>query len=321
MSREILRVENLRVYYSGGSRDVKAVDGVDLSVIQGEILGLAGESGCGKTTLANAILRLIKPPGRIVGGRILFDGIDILKLSDEEFRKIRWKMISYIPQSSMNALNPVMRIRDQIADVIKTHEGKVDEDDLERRVEDALRNVGLPASVSRMYPVELSGGMRQRVVIAMALMLGPKMIVADEPTTALDVVTQKGILDLLTDIREKHGVTIMLITHDMAVHAETADRIAVMYAGKVVEVSPTDEIFSEPLHPYTKMLINSIPVIGRSKRLTGIPGLPPDLSNPPPGCRFHPRCPFAMDICRKEEPKPIRLGNRIVSCHLYGEKI
>lgn len=319
MVQNLLDIENLKVYYFEGERPVRAVDGVDLSVFQGEIIGIAGESGCGKTTLANAVLRLIKPPGRIVGGRIIFSGIDLLKLSDEEFRKIRWKMISYIPQSSMNALNPVVKVKDQMADVIETHEGRQDKHEVEKRIEELLRSVGLPSYVSKMYPVELSGGMRQRVAIAMSLLLKPKMIIADEPTTALDVVTQRGIIDLLAEIKEKYGVSVMLITHDMAVHAEIADRIAIMYAGKIVEVAPVNKIFEDPLHPYTRMLIESIPIIGKNKKLAGIPGLPPDLRNPPAGCRFHPRCPLYMKgLCDVKEPRAINIGDRVVSCFLYG---
>lgn len=320
MHDSILQVRDLRVYYDVPPRPLWAVDKVSFSIKSGEILGVAGESACGKTTLAQAILRLIKPPGRIAGGEVLFEGIDLLKLNDQELRSIRWKRISYIPQSSMNALNPVMKIRDQIADVFKTHEGvELSKEELSKRIEELLVRVGLAREVANMYPHELSGGMRQRAVIALALALRPKLLIADEPTTALDVVVQRGILQLLKDINRKDGTTIMLITHDMAVHAEVTDRVAIMYAGKIIEIGPTHELFSEPLHPYTKLLISSIPRLREKRKIAGIPGLPPDLRNPPPGCRFHPRCPyFIKGTCNVTEPelRQIKPG-RWVACHLY----
>jgi peptide/nickel transport system ATP-binding protein len=319
-SEKILRVKDLKVYYEGDSSLVRAVDGVSFFVQSGEIMGIAGESGCGKSTMAQAILRLIKPPGRIISGNVFFENIDLLALPLSELRKIRWKKISYVPQSSMNALNPVARVRDQIIDVIKAHEGNLPRGELEKRVEEILESVGLSREVANMYPHELSGGMRQRVAIAMALVLSPKLLIADEPTTALDVVVQRGILQLLKDINKKQNTTIMLITHDMAVHAEVTDRVAVMYAGKIVEISNTDKLFSDPLHPYTKLLISSIPRLDKKKKISGIPGLPPDLRNPPLGCRFHPRCPFLIkDKCEINEPNLVEVSpGRWVSCHLYG---
>jgi peptide/nickel transport system ATP-binding protein len=314
-----LKIEGLTVAYESDSKRLLAVNNVDLEIFQGEIFGLAGESACGKTTLANSILRLIKPPGRIISGRVIFDGVDLLSLGEEDLRRIRWEKIAYIPQASMNALNPVMRIYDQIVDVVRAHRKDFPEEEIRRRAEELFVSVGLAPEVLKMYPHELSGGMRQRVIIAMSLFLNPKLLIADEPTTALDVVVQRGILQLLKDINKKFGTTILLITHDMAVHAQIVDRLAIMYAGKIVEVGPVKDIFEKPLHPYTQLLIASIPRAGEKRRLAGIPGLPPDLRNPPPGCMFHPRCPLRIQgRCERVEPALRQVSNeRKVACHLY----
>ncbi len=321
MAEALLEVRNLTVYYETESSPVRAVEDVSLNVHEGEIFGIVGESGCGKSTLALAILRLLKPPGVIKRGRVFFEGTDLLKLKESELRKIRWRKLSYIPQSSMNALNPVMRVGDQIAEVIEIHEGKHPKHELSRRVKDLLVSVGLAPEVAKMYPHELSGGMRQRVVIAMAIALNPRLLIADEPTTALDVVVQRGVLQLLKEIRDKLGISLVLITHDMAVQAEMADRIGVMYAGKIVEVGDVNSIFDNPLHPYTKLLIASIPSIAERKRLLGIKGLPPDLRHPPPGCRFHPRCPFAIKgLCDRVEPPLEEISRgRYVACHMLSK--
>ena len=283
--------------------------------------GIAGESGCGKSTLASAIMRLLKPPGYIKEGEVLFMGQDLLKLDEEELRKIRWKHISYIPQGSMNSLNPVMKIEEQIADAIKTHEGDVSEGELKKRVSELLLSVGLAPEVAKMYPHELSGGMRQRVIIAMAIALTPELVIADEPTTALDVVVQRGIVQLLRHIRDKFGSSIIIITHDIAILAEIVDKIAIMYAGKIVEIGDVFSLFKRPLHPYTQALISAIPSIKEKKELHGISGFPPDLRSPPPGCRFHPRCPYIMrGRCDVREPELIEvMPGRLVACHLYGE--
>ena len=320
MGEALLVVKDLRAYYRTRGNPVRAVDGVSFHVNHDEIFGIAGESGCGKSTLALAIMRLLKPPGYIVGGEVLYNGMNLLEIDEEALRKLRWKEISYIPQSSMNALNPVMRVEDQILDSMRAHEEEIDEEEARERIRELLTSVGLAPEVARMYPHELSGGMRQRVIIAMAMALNPKLIIADEPTTALDVVVQRGIIQLLADIKEKLKTSIILITHDMAVHAELVDRLAVMYAGKIVEIGKVDDLFSDPLHPYSKALISAIPSIKEKKKLRGLPGFPPDLRNPPPGCRFHPRCPYAMDVCRREEPPLLDVGGRLVACHLYGEK-
>lgn len=315
----LLKIEGLTVAYESDSKRLLAVNNVDLEIFQGEIFGLAGESACGKTTLANGILRLIKPPGRIISGRVIFDGVDLLSLGEEDLRRIRWEKIAYIPQASMNALNPVVRIYDQIVDVVRAHRKDFPEEEIRRRAEELSVSVGLAPEVLKMYPHELSGGMRQRVIIAMSLFLNPKLLIADEPTTALDVVVQRGILQLLKDINKKFGTTILLITHDMAVHAQIVDRLAIMYAGKIVEVGAVKDIFERPLHPYTQLLIASIPRVGEKRRLAGIPGLPPDLRNPPPGCMFHPRCPLRIQgRCERAEPALRQVSNeRKVACHLY----
>jgi peptide/nickel transport system ATP-binding protein len=315
----LLKVEGLTVAYESNGKRLLAVNDANLEILQGEIFGLAGESACGKTTLASSILRLIKPPGRILKGRVVFDGVDLLSLDEEEFRKIRWEKIAYIPQASMNALNPVMRIYDQILDVVKAHRKDFSEDEIRKRAEEIFASVGLAPDVLKMYPHELSGGMRQRVIIAMSLILNPKLLIADEPTTALDVVVQRGIIQLLKEINMKFGTTVLLITHDMAVHAQIVDRLAIMYAGKIVEIGPVKEMFEKPLHPYTQLLIASIPRAGEKRKLAGIPGLPPDLRNPPPGCMFHPRCPFMIQgKCDRVEPVLQQVAiNRKVACHLY----
>ena len=318
MVEEILRVEDLRVYYKSIWGDYKVVDGVTFSVNREEILGIAGESGCGKSTLVEGILRLIKPPGYIKSGRIIFEGIDLLKLPEEEMRKIRWKKLAYVPQGAMNSLNPVLRVREQIIDAILDHEN-MPEEKAEQLALEALKAVGLPPEVMDMYPHELSGGMRQRVCIAAAITLKPDLVIADEPVTALDVVMLRAVLETLRRLRDQYRITVMMVAHDMAVHAEITDRLVVMYAGKVVEIGDTVKIFDDPLHPYVKGLIESIPSIGVKKKIKGIPGLHPSPLNWPPGCRFHNRCPKAMDICKKKEPPLIEVEpGRFVACHLYG---
>jgi len=318
MSEQLLEIKDLKAYYRTPVGVVKAVDGVSLAVEREEIFGIAGESGCGKSTLAKAALRLLKPPGYIHEGNILFEGTDLMRLDREGLRKIRWRKISYIPQSSMNSLNPVMRIGDQIVDAILAHENWP-RDKAEERARKLVKLVGLPERCIKMYPHELSGGMKQRVIIASSIALNPRLIVADEPTTALDVVVQRGILQTLYEIKNSLGASIVLITHDMAVHAEIDDRLMVMYAGKVAELGSVYDIFEDPLHPYSDILMSAIPAIGEKKEIKGISGRPPSLLNPPKGCRFHPRCPHVMEICRREEPLLKEVGpGRFVACHLHG---
>jgi len=314
----ILDVKNLRVHYETPLGDVIACNGVSFNVYLGETLGLVGESGCGKTTAAMAILRLVPPPGRIVHGQVLLNGTDIMSLSERELRQVRWCQISLIPQGAMNSLNPVMRIKDQIADAIETHEGKQPRRALKERILELLNMVGLPSRVYNLYPHELSGGMKQRVCIAMAIALNPSIIIADEPTSALDVVVQRVIAQTLLDVKERLNVSMILIGHDMGLQAQLVDRIAVMYAGNIVEIAPVKEIFEESLHPYTQLLIESIPSIKERKPLKVTKGLTHDLRNPPPGCVFHLRCPHVTARCREEVPSLRELApKRYVACHLY----
>ena len=319
MSEHALKVEDLKVYYWTARGPIKAVDGIDLEVRKGERFGIVGESGCGKSTTAMSLLRLIKPPGSIENGRIVLDGADILALDDEEMRSVRWSRISLIPQGSMNSLNPVIKIGSQIADAVVAHEGSGGRAEAKARIIELLGMVGLPARVYGMYPHELSGGMKQRVCIAMAIVLQPQVIIADEPTSALDVVVQRVVTQTLIKVQERLGAALIIIGHDMGLLAQLVDRLAVMYAGKVAEVSPAEDIYKDPLHPYTQLLIGSIPSVKEKKRLEGIPGLPPALLEPPSGCIFHPRCPHATEQCSREVPeyREVRPG-RMVACHLFN---
>jgi peptide/nickel transport system ATP-binding protein/oligopeptide transport system ATP-binding protein len=307
--KPILQIENLNTHFETARGTVRAVDGVDLRLNEGDTLGIAGESGCGKTVLALSIMRLIaSPPGRIVSGRILFEGTDLLGLTDEEMRRIRGKRISMIFQEPMTSLNPVFRIGDQIAEALELHEGLTANDARDRAVE-MLRLVGIPAPEmrSRDYPHQMSGGMRQRVMIAMALSCRPRLMLADEPTTALDVTIQAQILDLILTLKREVGTSVILITHDLGVIAEAAQHAAIMYAGWVVEQGPVAAIFSSPLHPYTVGLMNSIPRIGsghsRGGYLNVIPGTIPDLLELPSGCKFRDRCPRVMPVCAEKVPQ------------------
>ncbi len=319
VNQPLLEIKNLKVYYEMPAGPVKAVDDVSLTVNKDEVVGVAGESGCGKTTLGMSILRLIRPPGYIKEGEILFDGEDLTTLKSESLRRIRWKRISLISQSAMNALNPVMKVRSQMADAIMAHE-KISSKALEESISTLLKRVNLDPGVAGMFPHELSGGMKQRCIISMAMALKPDLIIADEPTTALDVVVQRGVLETLMDLKKETRSSIILLSHDIAIQAEIADRLAVMYAGKVIEVGEIQSIFREPLHPYTQGLISAVPSIKKRRMLKGLPGLPPNLINPPPGCRFHPRCPHVMEICKQKEPILLEVKpERHVACHLYKQ--
>ena len=322
MSEVLLEVEGLKTYFYTSKGIVKAVDNVGFKLNKGEVLGIAGESGCGKSTLAYSIIRLVPPPGKIVGGRISFMGSDILKMPEEEFRvKVRWKGISMIFQGAMNALNPVYTVGDQIAEVLMLHRGLTKREALQEAAE-LLKMVGLDPRRLRSYPHELSGGMKQRVVIAMALALRPPLVIADEPTTALDVVVQAQIMNLLKRLQKELKMSIILITHDMSLIAEIADKVAIMYAGKIVEIGNADRVFNNPLHPYTRALINSIPSLRKElKKLEFIPGVPPDLIQPPPGCRFHPRCKYVFEPCSREEPPMVEVEpGHYVACWLYAKR-
>jgi peptide/nickel transport system ATP-binding protein len=278
----ILEVKDLRVHYEAAGGAVIAVNGVDFRVRKGETLGLVGESGSGKSTVAMAILRLLQPPGRIVSGAVRIMGTDMLALSERQLRAVRWKRVSLIPQGSMNSLNPVMRVKDQIADAIETHEGRQPRGALKERILHVLETVHLPSRVYNLYPHELSGGMKQRVCIAMAIALNPPLVIADEPTSALDVVVQRVVAQTLQDVKQRLGVSMLLIGHDMGLQAQMVDRIAVMYAGNIVESAPVKEIFADPLHPYTQRLIASIPTIRERKPLLYTTDLTPDLRTPRP---------------------------------------
>ena len=314
----VLDIQNLKVYYETPTGDVKAVDDVSFQIHQGEIVGLVGESGCGKTTTAMAILRLTQPPGRIVGGKILLDGVDVASLNTQELRRFRWTNMALIPQGAMNSLNPVMRIKDQIGEAINTHEGTQPQKVLKERILNLFTMVGLPSRIYDMYPHELSGGMKQRVCIAMAIALNPPLIIADEPTSALDVVVQRVVAQNLLDIKDRLGVSMIIIGHDMGLMAQLVDRLAVMYAGHMVEISDVHKVFAEPLHPYTQLLIESIPSVKERKALKVTEGITHDLRNPPSGCIFQERCPEVMDICRSDRPalKEYKPG-QVVACHLY----
>lgn len=314
----VLDVKNLRVHYATPLGDVIACNGVDFQVYRGETLGLVGESGCGKTTAAMGILRLVPPPGRIVHGQVLLDGINVMSLDEGELRQVRWRQIALIPQGAMNSLNPVMRIKEQIADGIQTHEGRQPRAALRKRIVELLNTVGLPGRVYSMYPHELSGGMKQRVCIAMAIALHPALLIADEPTSALDVVVQRVVAQTLLEVKARLNVSMILIGHDMGLQAQLVDRIAVMYAGNMMEIAPVIDGFENPLHPYTRLLIDSIPSIRERKPLKVTQGLTHDLRNPPPGCVFHPRCPHVMAQCRTQVPLLRELAPRHhVACHLY----
>lgn len=314
----LLSVRNLSVEYRTRRGIIQAVDDVSFEIYPNEVFGLAGESGCGKSTIALAVTRIHKPPAYITGGEIRFKGIDILGMSEEELRAFRWEHLSIVFQSAMNALNPVLTIGTQITDAIRAHMPVSNKEARARGIE-LLNTVGIDARRINSYPHQLSGGMRQRAVIAIALALNPELIIMDEPTTALDVVVQKQIIEEIQELRERFGFSILFITHDLSLLVEFSDRIGIMYAGEMVEVGPSRDIFSSPQHPYTDRLMNSFPTIsGPRTMLKGIPGSPPDLADPPTGCRFHPRCELALNgICAETRPVLQATGPRhMAACHL-----
>jgi peptide/nickel transport system ATP-binding protein len=312
-------VRDLRVAYLTTRGPVRAVDGVSFAIRPGEVVGLAGESGSGKSTIAHALLRILHPPALITGGQVLFDGSDVLDMDDDRLNRFRWSRISIVFQSAMNALNPVMKIRDQLTDVMLMH--GLSKVEARLRAADLFDLVGIEPQRLDAYPHQLSGGMRQRAVIAIALALNPPLMIMDEPTTALDVVVQKDILQQIAGLREKLGFSILFITHDLSLLVEMSDKIAIMYAGQIVEQAPARELFEHPAHPYTLGLMNSFPSItGARHKLTGIPGSPPDLVAPPSGCRFHPRCPRAMPHCSQIEPVTRAISpTHSVACHLFDQ--
>jgi peptide/nickel transport system ATP-binding protein len=327
LAPDVLTVRDLRVWYHTLSGPVKAVDGVSFGMPTGERLGLVGESGSGKSTIALALMRMIRPPGRIQTGEIMLDGVNFLALSDEQMRRARLADIALVAQGAMNSLNPVKRVRDQIADALSAHgasqplpppgeraQGR------QERIADLLRRVGLSPDVASMFPHELSGGMKQRVVIAITISLRPKVIIADEPTSALDVVVQRQIMETLRKVQEEIGAAVILIGHDMGLMAQFVHRLGVMYAGGLVELCNVQDIFGEPLHPYTKLLIASLPSLERKGVFQVIPGLPPSLLYKPTGCAFRARCPAAMPVCSTVSPPLVEVRpRRWVACHLYEE--
>ena len=321
----ILSLQNLSVEYKVRRGIVKAVRNVSLDLKRGESLALIGESGCGKTTLGLSIMKLVPPPGYIKSGKVLYYGegepFDVLSLDKDRLRRFRWKEVAMVFQSALNALNPVLRVWDHIHDTVRAH-GNMPEDQVKKRAYELLELVRLePERVIRAYPHELSGGMRQRVLIALSLLLDPKVIILDEPTTALDLLTQKTIMSVLEDIKKRLNLSMIFISHDLSLAAELADRVAVMYAGKIVELAGVYDLFYNPHHPYTVGLIRAVPTVtAEFRELIPIPGSPPDLINLPSGCKFHPRCEYATEKCRKEEPPMIKVDNdHYVACHHWKE--
>jgi len=326
MSEPLLKVQGLKTYFFLERGVVKAVDGVDFEIKKGEILGLVGETGCGKSVTALSIMRLISSPGKTVEGKVIFEGEDLLKKSGEAMRKIRGTKISMIFQDPHTSLDPVFTIGYQIAEPIELHQVEeqhlISAKEVPKKVVEMLKLVGIPDPDHRVveYPHQFSGGMKQRAMTAMMISCNPSLLIADEPTTAIDVTIQAQILDLMRDLRRKLGTSILLITHNLGVIAEMCDRVAVMYAGNIVEQADITTLFGSPKHPYTRALLEAVPKVGAKRReLKTIPGMVPSLITPPPGCKFHPRCPHAMDMCREEFPQMIEVGKEhLVRCYLYS---
>jgi peptide/nickel transport system ATP-binding protein len=316
VSEPILQVKGLCVGFDHPQGLVQAVDDVSFGLAPGERFGLAGESGSGKSTLALSILRMIKPPGRIASGEVWFAGRRLADLDEDRIRALRLSGIALVPQGSMNSLNPVLRIGRQIADAFADHDLRFGRGEEEQHIAALLADVGLAENVARMYPHELSGGMKQRACIAIAISLRPRVIIADEPTSALDVVVQRQVMATLARVQQDLEAAVILIGHDIGLMAQFVDRLAVMYAGRLVEVAPIAEIIVNPRHPYTRALIATLPSLERRGTLAGIPGLAPLLRDLPPGCAFHPRCPQATDRCRSERPVAREIGGARVACHL-----
>ena len=348
--QKLLEIKHISVDYFAANGTVHAVNDVSLSLKRGEVLGLAGESGCGKSTLAYAIARLLSSPAEIVDGEILYyppgesehdaeldeaistlnvretQPIDILKLSPRQLRAFRWSELSIVFQSAMNALNPVMTLGTQIMDVLRAHRPTMGPDSRKQRASELLRLVGIAPDRLKSYPHELSGGMRQRAIIAIALALSPELIIMDEPTTALDVVVQREILSEILRLRERLGFSVIFITHDLSLLLELADRVAIMYAGRIIETASRDDLYLHPRHPYSYGLLNSFPTLhGTQHKMTGIPGSPPDLRAAPSGCTFHPRCPMAFDACKRVfpvlQPSTTESPEQLVACHLYNSTL
>jgi peptide/nickel transport system ATP-binding protein len=319
-TRPLLQVKDLCVDYLTDRGAVRAVDRVSLDLAKGEFLGIVGESGCGKSTLLFAIARLLSAPAEISAGEIWFDGRDMISMDEDELRHLRWSDYSVVMQSAMNALNPVMTVAEQLADAIQAHV-RMSERKLRARSEELLKVVGIDPVHLRSYPHQLSGGMRQRAMIAMALALTPDLVIMDEPTSALDVVAQRSLMLKIKQLQREFGFATIFVTHDMSLVSHFSDRLAVMYAGQVVEIGETRQVFAEPKHPYTVGLMRSFPSIrGALQPLAGIPGSPPDLARPPSGCRFHPRCPQKFARCPGEEPDLYARDQALVRCFLFDDR-
>jgi len=318
MNAPLLQVRDLRVYYHVEAGAVKAVDGLSFDLEAGTKTGLVGESGSGKSTMALAMMRMIKAPGRIEGGQIILGGTDLVRLDEEEMRQTRLRKLAMIPQGAMNSLNPVMRIGTQMVDGLLDHGVALSKSERVDKVVEMLEGVDLDSHVADMYPHELSGGMKQRVTVAQSISMEPDLIIADEPTSALDVVIQRQVMATINRLLEKFGLSLILIGHDMGLMAQSVDRLAVMYAGKMMEIGETVDIFRAPLHPYTQLLIESLPVLKNKGKFQGIPGITPSLLDPPSGCVFHTRCPKAWDLCREKTPQFVEVqSGRWVACHLH----
>lgn len=317
----LVQVRDLEVNYATRVGKVNAIDKVSFDICRGEIIGLVGESGCGKSTLGKAIMRLL-PPSTEIKGQIVFDGEDVLKFNNGQLRDFRGRRVSMIFQDPMTSLNPVQRIDDHLIEAIQVHEPQVERPSALERICKLVERLGIERRRLRDYPHQFSGGMRQRVMIGLGLVLNPDLIIADEATTSLDVIVEAKLLDQLREIRDEFGVSILIITHNIALVAEVADRVAVMYAGKIVEIGTCEKIFDDPLHPYTQGLMQSVPSIRLDEHevLFKMPGEPPDLTHPPSGCRFHPRCPWVMDICSRDEPELLEVApQRFVHCWLFQD--
>lgn len=317
----VLEVEDVKLYYRSMRGVVRALEHASFKLRERETIALLGESGCGKTTLARALIRFLPRNIALYTGSIKIDGVETIKMSDKEFdEKIRWKKISYVTQAALASMNPVIKVVDHLIEPLVIHY-HVPKKEAIKKAEEIVERVGIARDFIWRYPFELSGGMRQRVIIAMALITNPKIVILDEPTSALDVMTQANILNMLKELREKMNLSYIFITHDIAVSSELADKVAVMYAGYVVELGPAEQVYVDPLHPYSRGLLDSVPRLKTDRPVTYIPGSPPSLIDPPKGCRFHPRCPRKLPICSEKEPPLVKIGEEsYVRCWLYGEK-